>query len=448
MKKIINFQKNNRYLAIGLFFLVAFVWILFAYILGIFSLPYVKDELDYIGRGLSLSQKGLEVLSDGYRPPLFPLWIGFIHSFISEEFLLNSIRILNILIVSLIPVLWFRLAYKNIQTDRKNIYLFMALLTAVWPPFYLFSFYALAEAGSFLFLNILFITLLGYASDKTKRDLYLRTLRISITLTILFSLKANNILVAIPVALFVFFTLKTTWKNRIVLVSLMSSLTLILITPWIVFVSTSTGKLNISTTGGYNLLVGTGHHYNVMTPNVNNLPYKYLHHNSTNSNKEVPIITTLSKEDLYLYQVAHTQVAHSTLYTDARAKARGNFDTVCKQIGIKIWVENTKEQIVHGFLKIIHSYGGSLRGAKDYITIGFIFIILLASISLWRKSTYKSIIMLHWGFVLSGFLIVFFFLSNMRFKTFYFDTTGLFVLAIYINTLLDEFKNNKTPFIL
>ena len=443
VKKLINFEKDNRYLSVGLFFVVASIWILFAYILGTFSLSYVKDELDYIGRGLSIGQRGLEVISDGYRPPLFPLWIGFIHLFIPEEFLLNTIRILNILMVSLIPVLWFRLAQKSIQTDRKNIYLFMALLTAVWPPMYLFSFFALAESGSFLFLNILFITLLGYFNDKTKRDFYLRTILISLTLAILFFLKANNILIAIPIAIFVFFTLQSSWKSRIVIISLMTSLTLILITPWIVFVSQSTGKLNISTTGGFNLLVGTGHHYNIMTPDIHGLPYRYMHHNSINSHTDVPIRSILSNEDLNLYQIAHKKVANSTLYTDERAKSRGDFDSTCKKIGIKIWVENTQEQVTHGVLKIIHSYGGSFRGIKDYITIGFLLIVFLASVSLWKKSTHKSIIMLHWGFVLSGFLIVFFFLTNMRFKTFYFDTTGLFILAIYFSTLLGKFRNKR-----
>ena len=440
MKKTVNFQKNNMYLAVGIFFTIASIWTLLAYLSGIFSLPYVKDELDYIGRGLFLMQKNFAVLSDGYRPPLFPLWIGFVHYFVPEEFLLNTIRILNILMVSLIPTLWFRVAYKNRDNDRKNIYLFMALLTAIWLPFYLFSFYALAEAGSFLFLNILLITILGYEQDKTEQDFYRRTALISIILTLLFFLKANNILIAVPVALFVFFTLNARWKSRIAIVSFMSSLTLILIMPWIIFVSTSTGKLNISTTGGYNLLVGTGHHYNIMTPDVNNLPYKYIHPPTATQDKEQPIISILSKEDLLSYQTAQRKVAGAKLYTDERAKARGNFDKVCKQIGIKIWRENTKEQVIHGFLKIIHSYGGSLRGAKDYITIGFLLLLFLTSISLWKNSTHRSIIMLHWGFVLSGFLIVFLFLSNMRFKTFYFDTTALFILAIYMSTL---FSNKK-----
>jgi len=51
----------------------------------------------------------------------------------------------------------------------------MALFSSIWPPLFLFSFHALAEAGSFLFLNMLLITLLGYKTDKTLREQYKRT---------------------------------------------------------------------------------------------------------------------------------------------------------------------------------------------------------------------------------------------------------------------------------
>ena len=416
--------------AFYLFILVSTIWTLISFLLGNFSKPAYGDEAEYINLGQMLLKNGIAVISDGYRPPLFPIWISFLNSFIPDNMMVESVRFINIMAMSLVSALWWWRGVK--RTDKlRGMYFFMALFSSIWAPLFFFSFYALAEAGSFLFLNILIITLLGYETDKTMGIQYKRTILISIELLVLFLLKANNILIAVPIALFVLLTLASSWKNRIRTVSIMTVGTIILILPWILFLHQTTGKFRVTNTGGVNLLVGTGHTYAGMSPDPKALPDIFIHKSVDAYHNSPMSISALSAKDLTLISRASNQVSTAEKYTNEWAKESANLDTVYAEIAKRIWLENLDEQVVYGFLKIAHTYGFSMRGGKDFLIIIFLILVITVSALLWKEQKYKRLIILHWSFAFCGFLIAFFFLPSIRFKAFYFDSTGLLVLAMF-----------------
>lgn len=426
-------------------------WSLCSWLMGCFLQPSVWDEGDYIARGNAITHYGLLAISDGYRPPLFPAWISLLALLFPEYVLLDVVRFFNILFMSLVPMSWWLVGLK--RTGRlKSTFLIMALLTAVWPPFFLYSFKAIAESGSFLLLNILLITLLGYENDKALSKKIGRAFLISLELSMLFLLKANNLLVAVPVALFVFFTLSDTLKNRLGVVSVMATATIILISPWLLFLYHMTGQFKITTTGGMNALIGTGYDYLVIVPHPKALPHKYLYQRFEADLAERPSLkhqdlhkqlyervdlaerpSLLSLEHQNLLLSATKYVSNSEQNTIERAHARANYDSVTRYIAIQIWQGNMNEQMIHGILKIAHTYGFSMRGGVDLITMMFLIFVIIGSILAWKESTSRKLIMLHWGFALCGMAIAFFWLGNIRFKTYYFDTTGLLVVSIALN---------------
>lgn len=434
--------------AFYLFILVSALWLLLFLILGSFTSPAEGDEAEYITLGHMLIQKGIVVLADGYRPPLFPIWISFLNLFIPDNMMLASVRFFNVLAMALVPALWWWGGVKRVDKLR-GMFFFMALFSSIWAPLFFFSFPAYAEAGSFLFLNILIITLLGYKTEKTIGIQYRRTVLIVIELFVLFSLKTNNILIAVPVALFVLFTLNSSWKNRISTVSLMTAGTIILILPWILFLHQTTGKLRVTTTGGVNLLIGTGYYYGGMSPDSKALPDRYIHNRLEAYHTSPMSPSALSTKDSKLISAAYEKVLSSEKYTIERAKKIADLDAVYVEIARKIWLENRDEQVVHGLLKVAHSYGFSMRGGKDFLIIIFLILVMIASLFLWRDKRYKKLIILHWSFVVCGLFITFFFLPPIRFKTYYFDSTGLLVLAIFANyyfaSMWNQFPKMESP---
>jgi len=74
-------------------------WSIVSLIMGNFTKLPVGDEIDYVMRGAGLLANGLEAISDGYRPPLFPFLVAALNLVVPERYLLLGMRILNLVIV-------------------------------------------------------------------------------------------------------------------------------------------------------------------------------------------------------------------------------------------------------------------------------------------------------------------------------------------------------------
>lgn len=367
------------------------------------------DEIDYFQRGLKI---GSGSLSDGYRMPGFPVWISAFNLVVPKSILIEVLRFVNILAVALVPGLWWWNAEKAPAPLKTGFYV-MGILTLLWPPFFLFSFSLLAEGLSFALLNLL--VLLLFTTDQNSKGSHY--LWMGLCLSGMFLLKANAILVSVPVFIFLLLTSKR--RRRISLLLLPVTITVL---AWILFLSSTTGHLLVSTNSGVNLLVGTGHYSFGMKPDKGAAPTKFLSGSEPNtiSNEDIESLSQAKKiKEVVLKKVTVNQAAQKIAYD--------------------IWGDQTGQQIKHGMLKIIHTQGGSIRGIKDLITLFFFFAVLISSGLLFRESSLRRFVKLHWGFAFSGFFLAFFFLPNIRFKTFYFDTTGLFIIAL----LLAHFYKSK-----
>ncbi len=387
------------------------LWMVIFFISGANQKPPIGDEGDYLLRGIGLIETGVNTLADGYRPPLLPILISFLYKFVGNEWLLNSTRILNIALVSIVPAIW---SFQYQKSDSETKFAFMALFTAVWPPFYMFAFSVLAEAASFLFLNLLLITSLGIL--KVKKLIGKLIFIAAILISFLFFLKANNILVSLPLGVFIFLFSNGNWLKKFLRVGLLAIFSAILVVSWPTFLYQKSGNLVITTTGGINLLVGTGFYNFGMEEDysaIHNIKKKELYNG---------VYPTLTKEQM-------------TLLNSAR-KDKYSLDKVSKNIAFDIWLNNTKNQIYYSCFKIVHSLGMSFRGMQDYITFTFFLLTICASISLMILRVNQNIVFLHWGLTLMGFIIAFFWLPNIRFKTFYFDTTGLYLISCFISSML------------
>jgi hypothetical protein len=387
------------------------LWVVIFFISGANQRPPIGDEGDYLRRGIGLIETGINTLADGYRPPLFPIIISLLYKFLGNEWLLNSTRLLNIALISIVPTIWY---FQYQKSDGETKFAFMSLLTALWPPFYMFAFSALAEAASFLFLNLLLISSIGLL--KVKKLIGKLIFITAILIACLFLLKANNILVALPLGVFIFLFSYGNWLKKFWRVGLLAIFSAILVVSWPIFLYQKSGNLVVTTTNGLNLLVGTGYYNFGMEEDystIHNIKKKELHGG---------VYPALNEEQITLLKSA--------------GKNKYSINNVSKNIAIDIWKNNTENQISYSYFKIVHSLGMSFRGIQDYITFIFFLLTICASICLKILRTNQEIVFLHWGLALMGFMIAFFWLPNIRFKTFYFDTTGLFLISCFISSLL------------
>lgn len=403
---------------LGVFLSVFAVWLLLFLFLGVHHKPAAGDEIDYINRGIEFFENGWSAFSDGWRPPLFPLLVAFLNLFVDANSLLNLVRITNIALVSIVPALWF---YEHLVSGKRKSFLFMTMFTSAWPAYYLLAFTAYAEAASFLFLNILIIiTLRIKSSDKF---LALSFVGFPLCLAVLFLFKANNVLISVPFGLYVLFFGAGSFARRFFRVSIMALITAMMISPWLVFLKSEMGEWVATTTGGYNLLVGTGHHSFGMESDDETIHREYLF---DAYGGEFPEITS---EEVALIN---------------SQPSKHLMDKVSKDVAFRIWSEDTKRMINMSFRKVMHSYGMSFRGAGDFVIFSFLLASVVASVILLYKNKFVDIVFLHWSMALVGCVVAFFWLPNIRFKIFYFDTTAFYLMACLFSVMIGGLKNFKS----
>ncbi|WP_148045487.1 glycosyltransferase family 39 protein [Salinisphaera orenii] len=401
-----------------LFLLVTLLWLSVYHAYGFANRPAHGDELAYIARGVDLVEEGITALADGYRPPLFPFIVALLALLFDNKDLLINARLLNIIAMSLVPAIWFYAGSKAGEKKRISYYS-MSFFTALWPPFYLYSFSAHAESLSFLFLNCLVYYLATRNFNFFRIENRIRTLTaIPLLLALLFYLKANNILISIPAALFLIFSPSTkSITARTSYVFIIALICFALISPWLVFLKSTTGQWNFTTTGGYNFLVGTGYYNFGMDADGRSVHEQYMQ--------------KLHGDYPRLPQDKTKELQNSNL-------SAAELDSLSKSIALQLWRDNTIQQIIFGQKKIFHSLGFSMRGMTDYVTAIFFISTCIISLLIIFSRIDKSIVFLHWGFALCGVLIAFFWLPNIRFKTFYFDTTAFLVISHFFQAIISR----------
>lgn len=407
-------SRKNNLLSLGMllafFLLVFFSWLSVFFLLGIHNKPPTGDEVDYINRGVAFLTHGWGALSDGWRPPLLPLLVAFVKIFAGESSLLNAVRITNIAFVSIVPVLWLGEYF----VKRKKVFAFMAFFTALWPAYYLFSFSVYAEAASFLILNILLI--LSIRIRNSDKFLIFHSVGFSLCLAMLFLFKANNILVSVPFGLYVLFFGVETFRRRFYKVSLIALLSLIMISPWLIYLKSELGGWVATTTGGYNLLVGTGHHSFGMVGDDRAIHSEYF--------KDV-------------YGEEFKGIGEDERFLLSSQSDKYSADKLSKEMAMEIWSKDTSKMLGYSVRKVMHSYGMSFRGLMDYVTFAFFLSVIIVSFLLIYIEKLYAVLFLMWSMIFVGSFVSFLWLPNIRFKVFYFDTVAFYMLACFASLLID-----------
>ncbi|SOC57454.1 hypothetical protein SAMN05421509_109114 [Chromohalobacter canadensis] len=401
-------NRRNSFIYPGVVFLLVFsAWVMVFFLLGINQKPATGDEIGYINRGVGFLENGWRALSDGWRPPLLPLLVAFVNLFVDIDSLLNTVRVINISFVSVVPALWIG---EYIVSRRDNRLIFMALLTALWPAYYFLAFSVYAEAASFLLLNILL--LLSIRLKRSSKLLSINSIGFSLCLAMLFLFKANNVLVSIPFGLYILFFGSGVFLKRAARVSVLAIMAFLLISPWLVFLKNEGGEWVATTTGGYNLLVGTGHHSFGMGSDNRAIHRKYLF-------------------DAYGGEFPRINSEENNIIDSQPDKY--SLNKVSSSIAMRIWSEDTREMLNFSIRKVMHSYGMSFRGVMDYVVFLLLASSIVASVFLLCFKRCYDVIFLTWSMFFVECVVSFFWLPNIRFKVFYCDTVTFYLLASFVS---------------
>lgn len=249
----------------------------------------------------------------------------------------------------------------------------------------------------------------------------------------LFLLKSNNILIAVPFAIYILLAVTNRLVDKLLKITTMIIMVIFMACPWFYFVYHSTGELKVTTTSGMNLLAGTGYTSLGMKFDEESLPYRFM--DNRHGYKETKLgKSILSDSDLSALINFKEIAANIEPYSRERIASAIEFENLTLSMAKNIWRNNLSEQVIHGLAKVSHSFGASMRNPNDYISSILLLLSLALSKFLFNSRKYRRYVLLHWGVTLVGVIVIFFFLPNIRFKTFYFDMGLLLLISFYVES--------------
>lgn len=411
------------------FVVVSVLWLAIGLLTGKLTTLPAGDEPEYLARGAAVLERGWAALSDGYRPPLLPLSIAFVTRIVGPDSAAVATRIVHVLATAAVPALWW---WGSSAHKQRGALRLMAAFTAAWLPFHWFAFQALAEAWSLFALNVAVYALLRPARPP-------RLAVAGLALGAMVLLKPNQLILTGAVCVWLVVALERPLRERVRAAAVVAGTVALMVAPWLFVMKTSVGDFRLTTTGGHTLLAGTGYHSFGMTLERSSLPWRFLESEQVAFAESPHGPSALPAQEL-----DELLDAYETASVPLR---RAAVDDVSRQAALRIWLEHPGQQALHGISKVLHSFGGSLRGGLDYFEIVFLLMVGLASIFLtWRRSSVERVVLLHWLLAGTGVVVAFLFLPNIRFKTVHFDTTGLLVLAFAGERLLQSRRSAaRTP---
>jgi hypothetical protein len=351
------------------------------------SSPSSGDSRDYVRRAELLAGPGgfQAAFADGRRTPGYPLFLAALRPLSAAP--LRAARIVQIFLSASIIFLAF-LALRNLlhglpASDLKA--LGGAALIAAWPPLYHFSPILIAEACS-LFLMAALLWSLSLRPENTPRSV--PWVAPSLLFAALVYLKPNHFLLILPLAIFL-------GRKRAAWFVLLS---LALIAPWSAFVSLQNHRLAfLSTASGINLYLGTGVAQDAK--DARTLPHRFARHAGFGLGEQAP-----------------------------RDPGR---------VALEVWREHPVRTALYGATKVLHGFGGSLRGVRDALLAALLAASLFCARRLWRKGDWKEAsrtdrawVLFFGGILLVTALQLFLYLPNQRLKTVLFDLPALMIVAL------------------
>jgi hypothetical protein len=207
------------------------------------------DAADYANRAQIWRSSGFaSAFSDAYRMPGYPSFI-LVLSFLFPSHTFLALKILQMFGLALSTVM-IKIILEKLVSTRWSLVgsAFFALL-----PIWHFTPIVLAESFTSTFFIVLVFTLSGITEKGPTKE---RIFIISVLITILTFLKPNNLLLIIPVLVFLYFKVR---HGALRSVGLVIALFVLWLAPWIGYASNSNpGFHGLTTNSGINLYIGTG----------------------------------------------------------------------------------------------------------------------------------------------------------------------------------------------
>lgn len=371
--------------------------------------PYTDGE-DYLGRARRLADGDgfAAVFRDGLRTPGYPLFLTLFAGAGDDQ--AQAARFAQILLSSSLIVIAF-LAISSI-TGGRVLPLAGAAAAALWIPFHYFSPVLYAETTSLVLVGLLCLLLARFDPAGPLAAL----IPASAVLAAAVYLKPNHIALLPALVVFAAYATRRAGRPvpaRTVLVPVLGAA--ILIAPWSAFLSSAQGSfMPLSTNGGWNLYIGAGGSVDTPPPWARG--------------------TLISKAWglLDLGDTTVTREAYGSVPVDERAE----MDRELRRLALERWKARPAALSLYGAAKVLHSFGFSMRGPRDWAVLLHTAAAAAASIVLWRRRRHREWAVLLWMIAAAVAAQAFLFLGELRFKTVPFDFPALIVIVLGLGDLV------------
>jgi len=366
--------------------------------------PLGSDANDYAGLASVWKEEGFfTAFNELLRTPGYPAIIWII-SIIFPNDTFFTLRIFQLTSIALTVVMIKKILELHIPKSQAYIFSLIYLVLPIW----YFVPAILAESFTTFFFTLLLYYISLVRADKYHLSNYLI---ISGCLAILIYLKANSVLLVIPVLYFTIHKIKI--KKFLHLFSILVLL-IFLMLPWMIYAKTTQGSfLPLTNTSGYALYYGTG-----MIVKGDPILKQAATENRVNSESNM--------EDLLVFDEPITASEMSEIYTNKT---------------IEIWSKRPLNQFLFGLQKIMINFGFIIRNSYEYFLGFFSLVTITASLLLIKQKKH-----LDWAFT---FVIYFLcqsfhsmiFFSDKRYLIPTFIPISIIVLSLAVSRLIRSWKS-------
>jgi hypothetical protein len=359
--------------------------------------PRSIDSRDYAQKAETLVRDGfVAAFGDGGRVPGYPVFLSVFH--LVSDSPNRAARLAQVALASCIPLL-AGIILLRIPGSRIT-WLAGVLVFSIWLPFYFFTPILGAESVA-LFLAACLCCLLSLSGSKPPG------LWVVLCLAMLIYLKANHVLLVIPVTAYLWVKAGNRRKATLHIAILGAGVALLLL-PWSIFASRRAGSfVPLSGIQGEVLLAGAG---------LRGQCY------GAESDGGLPKKTALALDLRSAEQVEATALVMSLPIGERNRAGRS--------VALRAWRSRPFAISAYGLSKALHAFGFSFRDPRDGIMVVEIILAILASLCLWRINRHREWCVFLWAAVLVAALQAFVFLPDQRFKVVLVDFPALLVIVL------------------
>lgn len=382
--------------------------------------PNGADAKDYVTKAelLFRTHNFVEAFKDGWRLPGYPMVVLFCYwlSDLIHIAPLAILRVLHVVASGFIPLFLYK-AQLNFSNSKMAAWS-ACIFSAIYIPFYYFSPQILAESFSLLIISATFWQMSLMNQYRKETSLRLISL-LAVFITILTYFKPNLILLTFPVLVFIMYTYRDELFKAIRYCFFFSIIVLALLLPWVWFVSSQNHMfIPLATTSGCDMVIGVGVPLNSDGSDKNSLVYKF--------------------------EQKHNLPADITQIAEKESKPFAVQNAEYQSEAIKIWKQRPLLTLRYGIMKILHGFGFSLRGLKDYMSLSVFLLSLMGFIWQIRKKQNTYLCLLFASVTLLYAIQTIVYIPDMRMRIILFDIPAVFLISVLMAEIIQKNKHQSS----